>query len=166
MQLSDYRADPQGAPLATPSGRIELYSPTIAGFGYDDCPPDPSWLEPSEWLGSAEPDELHLVTNQPAKQLHSQLFQANHTSGPAEVRISPADAQARKLVDGEDVRLWNKRGACMGRALVDKSLRPGALVMPTGAWFAISMDGLEMNGNPNLLTHDRRTSRLGQAVRL
>ena len=47
-----YRADPQAHPLRTPSGRIELFSDTIAAFGYDDCPGHPVWLEPAEWLGS------------------------------------------------------------------------------------------------------------------
>jgi biotin/methionine sulfoxide reductase len=46
----------------TPSGRIELYSERIARFGYDDCPPHPSWLEPAEWLGAASAANypLHL----------------------------------------------------------------------------------------------------------
>jgi biotin/methionine sulfoxide reductase len=37
-----FRADPEEHRLATPSGRIELYSATIAGFGYDDCPGHPA----------------------------------------------------------------------------------------------------------------------------
>ncbi len=41
---------------ATPSGRIELYSERIAGFGYDDCPPHATWLEPAEWLGARSAD--------------------------------------------------------------------------------------------------------------
>ena len=37
--LEDFREDPVANPLSTPSGKIELYSETIAGFGYEDCPP-------------------------------------------------------------------------------------------------------------------------------
>ncbi|MEI2385211.1 molybdopterin-dependent oxidoreductase [Breoghania sp. JC706] len=161
--LSDFRADPENNALATPSGLIELHSPTIAGFGYDDCPPHPSWIEPEEWLGRADADELHLVTNQPAKQLHSQLYQAQPHSGPTEVRISPADAEARGISNGDRVRLWNVRGACLATAQIDETLRAGVLVMPTGAWFEPGPDGTEWNGNPNVLTSSRRTSRLGQA---
>ena len=51
-QLVAFREDPVGSALKTPSGRIELYSETIEGFGYPDCPPYPSWLEPAEWLGA------------------------------------------------------------------------------------------------------------------
>src|SRR5205085_2345518 len=66
VMLSDFRADPDAHRLATPSGRIELYSERIAGFGYDDCPPHPTWLEPHEWLGAAGAGRsLHLVSSQP-----------------------------------------------------------------------------------------------------
>src|ERR1019366_1651294 len=45
-----FRGDPHGAPLRTPSGRIEITSETIGSFGYPDCPSHPVWLEPDEWL--------------------------------------------------------------------------------------------------------------------
>src|SRR5690625_269132 len=48
------RDDPQAHPLNTPSGRIEIYSARIDGFGYDDCPGHPVWLEPREWFGSQQ----------------------------------------------------------------------------------------------------------------
>lgn len=65
--FEEFRADPTAHPLKTPSGKIELYSATIAGFHYSDCPPHPSWLEPAEWLGSQTAREfpLHLITIQP-----------------------------------------------------------------------------------------------------
>ncbi len=39
--LADFRADPQRYPLSTPSGKIELFSSTVAGFGYRECPAIP-----------------------------------------------------------------------------------------------------------------------------
>src|SRR5262249_6849317 len=36
--FDDFRRDPEKHRLGTPSGRIELFSSTIAAFGYDDCP--------------------------------------------------------------------------------------------------------------------------------
>src|SRR5262249_48924943 len=41
--LASFRRDPSSSPLKTPSGRTELYSGTIAGYGYPDCPPHPAW---------------------------------------------------------------------------------------------------------------------------
>ena len=46
-----FRADPVANALKTPSGKIEIYSETIAKLGYEDTPPHPKWLEPFEWLG-------------------------------------------------------------------------------------------------------------------
>src|SRR5207302_879586 len=50
--LERFRADPEGTPLSTPSGKLEIFSATIDGFRYDDCPGHPTWLEPTEWLGA------------------------------------------------------------------------------------------------------------------
>ena len=37
-----FREDPDRMALKTPSGKIELFSETIDGFGYDDCPGHPA----------------------------------------------------------------------------------------------------------------------------
>ena len=73
--FEDFRRDPKAHSLRTPSGRIEIFSSAIASFGYDDCPGHPTWLEPSEWLGSelALRHPLHLISNQPDHRLHGQL---------------------------------------------------------------------------------------------
>jgi biotin/methionine sulfoxide reductase len=163
--LDAYRLDPDANPLKTPSGRIELFSSTIADFGYADSPPHAAWLEPREWLGAAREGELHLVTNQPEKRLHSQLYQTQDKNAPETVEINRRDADARGIGEGDLVRLWNERGACLAVAHVGEHVRSGVLVMATGAWFEpdAHQDRLEINGNPNVLTADRRTSSLGQA---
>jgi biotin/methionine sulfoxide reductase len=87
--LERFREDPDAHALKTLSGRIEIFSETIARFGYDDCPPHPSWLEPAEWLGSAVASRypIHLLSNQPRFRLHSQrdmaaLSRAAKNCGP------------------------------------------------------------------------------------
>ena len=71
--FADFRADPAGRKLRTPSGRIELYSDRIAGFGYDDCPPHPTWIEPAGNGSVNGGVPLHLVSSQPRLRLHSQM---------------------------------------------------------------------------------------------
>ncbi len=162
--LGDFRADPATHPLKTPSGRIELHSETIAGFGYPDCPPGPTWMEPGEWLGEATPADFHLVTNQPERQLHSQLFPVLGDPAGVIADMNAEDAAKLTIADGDRVRLWNGRGACLARARVSERVRPGVIVMPTGAWFDPDPGTrIERNGNPNALTADRQTSALGQA---
>jgi biotin/methionine sulfoxide reductase len=169
--FEDFRRDPVAYPLKTPSGKIEIASATIAGFGYDDCPPQPSWLAPAEWLGSPDAARwpIHLVTNQPAARLHSQMdpgpvSQAGKVAGREPVRLNPQDARARNIADGDIVRLFNDRGACLAGAVLDPAVMPGVAAMATGAWFDPSPDGerLELHGNPNVLTQDVGTSRLAQ----
>ena len=71
---------PTAHPLPTPSGRIEIFSATIAGFGYADCPGHPVWLPPTRSAGRAA-HPLQLVANQPATRLHSQLDFGGHQPG-------------------------------------------------------------------------------------
>jgi biotin/methionine sulfoxide reductase len=168
-----FRADPNLHPLKTPSGRIELFSERIDGFGYDDCPGHPVWLEPAEWLGSprAQRFPLHLVSNQPRTRLHGQLDSGPYSvsskiAGREAVWINPADAAARGLKDGDIVRLFNDRGACLaGARLTDEVVR-GVVMLPTGAWYdpedARKPGTLEVHGNPNVLTLDKGTSKLAQ----
>ena len=169
----DFRADPGSHPLATPSGRIELYSERIAALDYDDCPPHPSWIEPAEWLGADKAKEfpLHLVSSQPGSRLHSQMdgahvSRATKVAGREPVRIHPDDAAARGIGDGDVVRVFNDRGACLAGAVVSAEVSPGVVRLSNGAWYDPAEPGtpgaLEIHGNANTLTLDKGTSKLGQ----
>ena len=168
--LSEFRSDPTRCPLATPSGRIEIFSETIDGFGSADCPGHPVWLEPFERLGGAGADRhpLHLVSHQPSTRLHSQLDHSAHSrrhkvAGREVVRIHPATASSRGIADGDTVRVFNDRGACLAGARLDDGLMPDVIAMPTGAWFdPLDPGGLDLAGNPNVVTRDVGTSSLAQ----
>ena len=167
--LRAFRVDPEQTKLPTPSGRIEIFSETIANFGYADCPGHPAWLPPMDVPGPDSP--LHLVANQPATKLHSQLDFGDHSlSGKHRGRevlcIHPADAASRGIGEGAIVRLFNARGACLAAAHVSDQIRPGVVQLPTGAWYdpddPDSDQPLCVHGNPNVLTRDVGTSSLGQ----
>lgn len=169
--FENFRRDPERHPLKTPSGRIEIASDTVAGFAYADCPPHPTWIPPTEWLGSpsARRWPLHLVTHQPASRLHSQMdpgpvSRAHKVAEREPVRISPADAAQRGIRAGDIVRLFNERGACLAGARIDPDVMPGVAVMATGAWFdpPQASGEPERHGNPNVLTLDIGTSPLAQ----
>jgi biotin/methionine sulfoxide reductase len=173
VPLSDFRADPSAHPLATPSGRIEIFSDVVAGFGYEECPGHATWIAPEEWLGatSAERFPLHLVSNQPATRLHSQLdmarvSQGSKIQGREPCRLNPRDAARRGIGDGDVVRIFNDRGSCLAGARVSEAIRPGVVQLATGAWYDPLESGvigtLDVHGNPNVLTADRGTSRLAQ----
>jgi biotin/methionine sulfoxide reductase len=172
--LAKFRADPEKHKLATPSGKIELFSERIASFGYDDCLGHPSWLPPKEWLGAeaAKTYPLHLMSNQPSRKLHSQYDHGSHAreikiKGREPVRINPADAKARGLVTGDIVRVFNRRGATLAAAVVDDAVMRGVVQLSTGSWYDPLVPGeigtLDKHGNPNVLTADHGTSKLAQA---
>ena len=176
--LQGFRDDPVANKLSTPSGRIEIYSERIDSFGYDDCPGHAAWMEPVEWLGAkkavADPASswLHLLTNQPRTRLHSQYDNggaslASKIKGREPLWLNPADAAQRGVKDGDVVRLFNERGACLAGAIVTEQMRPGVVQLATGAWFdplpaAEGGAAFCVHGNPNVLTRDAGTSKLAQ----
>jgi biotin/methionine sulfoxide reductase len=174
VMLADFRADPDARRLKTPSGRIEIYSETLAGYGDADVPAHPTWMEPAEWLGSplAARYPLHLITNQPRSRLHSQLdmgrvSRAAKIAGREPIWMHPADAAARGLAEGDVVRVESPRGACLAGLHVTDLIRAGVVQISTGAWYDPAEPGLPgslcKHGNPNALTLDRGTSALAQA---
>ncbi len=167
--MADFRADPDAHRLSTPSGRIELYSERVAGFGYADCPPHPTWLEPYEWLGApaAKTFPLHLVSSQPRYRLHSQMDGApvslrGKVAGREALVINPQDAAARGIREGDVVRVFNTRGACLAGATLSDAVARGVVRLSCGAWYDPDDSALCTHGNANVLTRDRGTSRLGQ----
>lgn len=169
--FSDFRDDPERNPLTTPSGRIEIFSADIDGFGYDDCAGHPRWFEPDEWLGGprAQRFPLHLIANQPRTRLHGQLdhggtSQASKIRGREPIRLHPADAADRGLAAGEVVRVFNDRGACLAGVVLDDGVRRGVVQLSTGAWYdpldPSDPNSMCVHGNPNVLTADVGSSRL------
>jgi len=167
------RSGPENHPLATPSGKIELFSTRIDGFGYTDCAGHPTWYAPREWLSceKARDFPLHLLSDQPRSRLHSQLdfgerSQADKIHGREPVLIHPTDAERRSIRPGGLVRVFNERGATIAGAVITERIRPGVIQISTGAWYACSSPGdpsaLEIAGNPNVLTGDFGCSSLSQ----
>ena len=173
VMLEDFRRDPTRFRLKTPSGRIELYSSTVASWAYTDCPGYAAWLIPTEWLGApiAKKWPLHLLSDQPHTKLHSQLdfadySLANKVAGREPVLMSPEDAASRNLRDGELVRVFNERGSCLAGLRISADVSAGVVRIATGAWWDPDQIGsaqaLDRHGNPNSLTLDVGSSSLGQ----
>jgi biotin/methionine sulfoxide reductase len=170
--LSAFRSDPERSALRTPSGKIEIFSATIDGFGYPDCPGHPVWLEPAEWLGGHPLRyRLQLVANQPRRRLHSQLdvgaySQEGKIRGREPVAMNPRDAEARGITDGSCVRVFNDRGSCLAGVTLTEDVRPGVVQLSTGAWYDPDPGDPSFcrHGNPNVLTADRPSSALSQGT--
>ena len=168
VPFAAFRADPAGRPLATGTGKIEIASPTVLGFGAPGQLGHPAWLDPEEWLGhpSARTHPLHLLTPQPARRLHGQMDWSavsgtQQQGGRERVSLHPDDAAARGIARGDVVRLYNERGSCLAVAEPTPDVRAGVVLLPTGATYDPDGAG-DRNSNPNTLTRDIGTSELGQ----
>ncbi len=176
IMLEAFRQDPLANPLGTPSGKIEIFSQSIADFGLDDCPGYACWFEPHEWLGGEQANTfpLHMISDQPKNKLHSQLDHSPHSrkdkiNGREPVYIHVDDARERGLTYGDLVRVFNQRGACLASAVPSNQIRRGVVRLSTGAWFDPVVDAkgsesglLEKHGNPNALTADVPASGFSQ----
>lgn len=167
--LSEFRADPEKYPRATPSGRIEIFSETVSAFDLPDCAGHATWQLPRDQSVGQYP--LALISGQPATRLHSQLDNgavslSHKIAGREPVLVNPADATSRGIADGDVVELFNDRGRCLAGARVTDEVMPGAVFLWTGAWYDPDFEAemhRDRHGNPNVLTHDLRTSEFSQS---
>lgn len=171
--LAQYRSDPVEAALPTPSGKIELYSETIAGFHLNDCKGHPVWFPPRDSVADARSDfPLAMLSGQPKTRLHSQLDNGDYSlshkiAGREPVLIHPEDAAERGIKSGDIVEMYNDRGRCLAGARVTDEIARGCVFLWTGAWFDpdfAAPKARDRHGNPNVLTHDLRTSSLTQST--
>ena len=111
------------------------------------------------------------MSGQPKTRLHSQLDNGDYSlslkiSDREPVLIHPEDANTRSISDGDVVELHNDRGSCLAGAKITSDIRQGCVFLWTGAWFDPDFDApqsRDRHGNPNVLTHDLRTSSLTQS---
>jgi anaerobic selenocysteine-containing dehydrogenase len=128
-----------GAPLvlfenvfpATPSGRIELCSETLAQK-WGTAALMPTWRE------RVAEHPLMLISPASDRRISSTLGFA----GPApRLMMHPDDAAARGLAQGSEVKVWNERGAVILPLDVTDDVPPGVVSSGKGAWLATSRTG-------------------------
>ena len=61
------------------------------------------------------------------------------------------------------ILIWMIRKGCgLATLEIKETIIPGVISLATGAWFSPTKKGLDISGNPNVLTADTGTSDLGQ----
>ena len=141
----------------TLSGKVEFLSQKAARDGFDALPnyePPAESAEADPELGRRFP--INLLTPAAHHFLNSTFSNLpSLQQGEKEPRIwvSPADAGARGICDGDWLRVWNKRGEVKLRAVVSDNVKAGVAWSPSLWWNRDSPD----NANVNMLTSDRLT---------
>jgi anaerobic selenocysteine-containing dehydrogenase len=142
----DWRPFANGG-FATRSGKAELYSEALLEQGHDPLP----------WAGEIRAaDGLQLITGKALHFLNSgygNMEPLRRRAGDLSIEIHPEDARARRLANGDAVRVWNERGEVRAVCSVSDRVRPGVAWMPFGGF-------VDAGGTPrgvNVLTAEEPT---------
>lgn len=144
--------------FSTPSGKIEIYSMTLAAkpdpYGLGIIPPIPTWFEP------VTPDPRHpLMLCSPKSRARTHSIHGNQPllarTDPDDLWMNVGDAAARGIADGDRVRVYNERGSTQLPVKVTQRIAPGVVSIKEGAWFTPDRDGTDTHGCANVLADDR-----------
>ena len=144
-------------PFRTNSGKAEFYSEAAKADGFDPLPNYEPAAESAE--GDAELARqfpINLLSPAAHHFLNSTFSNVDSLMrGEREPRIwvNPADAAERNIADGDELKVWNRRGTVLLKAVVSENVKPGVAWSPSLWWHRDSPD----NRNVNALTSDRLT---------
>ncbi len=156
-------------PFPTSSGKIEIFSPALHSYELKKSwhktiygryiPPIPKWIEPFEYWKSKKSMRypFHMVTPHPRWRTHSIYYNIPYLRETYrhEITISGSDARRLNLKSGDTVEVFNDRGRIVLMARVTERIMPGVVAVHEGVWMDLDPDGVDMAGNPDLLTIDR-----------
>ncbi len=153
--------NPAKYPFKTPSGKIEIFSKTLYDMNNPAIPGVPKYID--AWEGPQDPLRgkypLQCIGPHFKRRTHSTFDRSPwmEEADPQVMWISPQDAMLRAIKDGDQVKVFNDRGALMITARVTKRIRPGVVSIPQGAWYTPDEHGVCQRGCVNILTSQRPT---------
>ncbi len=180
IAFEDFRRDPQKYPLKTPSGKIEIFSKQLYDLNNpEEIPPIPKYIQ--EWespfpcrcegdspkqsphkLGIASPPSASRNDKYPLQAIgHHTLARVHSTHDnndwleeafPQRVFMNPIDAAERNIKDGDQVKVYNGRGALILPCRITPRILPGVVDIPQGAWYEPDENGVDRGGCVNVLT--------------
>ena len=172
IAFEDFRRDPQNHPLKTPSGKIEIFSKQLYDLNNpEEIPPIPKYIQ--EWehpfLGTAKfishptQDEINFAPQPYPLQAigHHTLHRVHSTHDnndwleeafPQRVFMNPIDAAERNIENGDQVKVYNGRGALILPCRLTPRILPGVIDIPQGAWYEPDKNGVDRGGCVNVLT--------------
>lgn len=170
VALKDFRQDPEGHPLETPSGKIEIYSEKIlqdtAHFALEEgevISAIPVYAEPYFEPCACDADcfPLQLIGYHHKSRAHSSYgcLDAIKERARHQLWINPIDACKRNVEDGERVEVSSCYGRIEVEAKVTERIMPGVVALGEGAWHCADMEGdkVDKGGCINTLTSSHAT---------
>ncbi len=122
--------------FSTPSGKIELLSEEAAQrWGVGELP---AYSEPEESAKSSR-FPFHFMTPNTKNRIHSQfnnLRLIRQFSAKPLLYLHPNDAERKGITEGDEVRIFNDRGALKIEVKFDFGLKPGCIAVTNGWWIS------------------------------
>jgi len=179
IAFEDFRRDPEKYPLKTPSGKIEIFSKQLYDLNIpEEIPAIPKYIREWESPFDSEP-QRHGDTEKRKEKLrdsvspwlekeyplqaigHHTLHRVHSTHDnndwleeafPQRVFMNPIDAAGRNIKDGDQVKVYNGRGALILPCRITPRILPGVIDIPQGAWYEPDENGVDRGGCVNVLT--------------
>ncbi|MBA3947761.1 MAG: molybdopterin oxidoreductase family protein [Herpetosiphonaceae bacterium] len=147
LQLPQEFAPFAAGRFPTPSGKCELMSQRMADDGLESLP---TYTPPRE-SATTNPElaacyPLALLSP-PAHHFLNTTFVnvLQRFEGEPTLEINAVDAQARGLIMGDMVQVWNDRGSFEVKAVITDRVKPGVIVTPSIWWRKLAGDGRNVN---------------------
>jgi len=149
ISLKSFREDPVANPVKTESGKIELYSQTLAAdilaIGFSTIRPIPEYIPAQRGYEATFSDWTNKVKGPyPLQMYNKHYWRRSHTefdnvlqlreAFPQEFVMNPIDAAARGIKNSDMVKITSTEGSTIRHVLVTDRLMPGVTILPHGAW--------------------------------
>ena len=146
-------------PFETPSGKVEIYSPTLEEMEDVRIPAVPGYVEVKEGPGKSEKYPLQLIGWHTKGRAHSVGFNNEKLRAkyPQVLWMNPKDGAARGLQAEDLVEVWNDRGRMVVPVLLTEEIIPGVVAIAEGAWYESDSQGRDVSGSINVLTSQEPT---------
>jgi trimethylamine-N-oxide reductase (cytochrome c) len=175
-EMKKFYDDPVANPLPTPSGKLEFVSGLLLENFPDDKeraplaryvtggPETEGWSHDEDFASERAKTYPMLVVSDTSTWKHHSMFSDvpwtreiekivgfdNYAYSP--IWISPEDAAARNIKDGDIVRVYNERGSVLAGAVVDKRIMARCLRFEkAGGGLHIIAGEVHHGGNPNCI---------------
>lgn len=173
IPYSAFYADPEASPLATSTGKFEIYCPALSGYvnsvGYSQIAPIAKWQigDPEQGQGT-QTEEFPLLLWTPHSLRRAHTVNDNVVSlreaFPQECFMSAVDAEARGIENGDPVLMTSPYGQVLRPAKVMPTIVPGAVALQDGAWIRIDEEtGIDLGGDPNILQAPKSSGEASQS---
>tara|TARA_Y100000031_G_scaffold156686_2_gene212422 strand:- start:2335 stop:4407 length:2073 start_codon:yes stop_codon:yes gene_type:complete len=138
------RKEPEALKVATPSGKVEIFSEQIRDLGSS---PIPLWKELSTLHGGDLSDEFPLLLTTRLEDAYKltgfkQLESGKRRKPEPTLEMHPDTAAALALTDGEWVNIETAKGKIKQKLDLDKDLDPKVVYASFGWWFPEEPDNL------------------------